>query len=133
MLHARHSHELISAVVILATGGAVAQTLRVQRDDRGGGMSFRFERGDRRGDVEGKRAPAKSTHALRRFRPTQIGVSGAVSEDRLGSLMPNPTSAGADMCRAVALPKSSVAGRKNCSGASTSSATSTMTGGLGKS
>ena len=76
--------------------------------------------------------PAKSTHALRRFRPTQIGASGAVSEGRRGSLIPSPISAGVDMCRAAALPKSSVAGRKNCNGASTSSATSTTIGGLGK-
>ena len=47
---------LISAVLILAAGAAEAQTLRVQRDDKGGGMSFRFGRDDRRGDVEGKRA-----------------------------------------------------------------------------
>jgi hypothetical protein len=47
---------LISAVLILAAGAAEAQTLRVQRDDQGGGMSFRFGRDDRRGDVEGKRA-----------------------------------------------------------------------------
>ena len=47
---------LISALLILATGAAGGQTLRVQRDDRGTGTSFRFDRGDRRGDVEGKRA-----------------------------------------------------------------------------
>lgn len=47
---------LALTLLILATGVTEAQTLRVQRDDRGGGMSFRFDRGDRRGDVEGKRA-----------------------------------------------------------------------------
>ena len=50
------SLSLISAVLIMSTGAAEGQTLRVQRDDRGGGMSFRFDRADRRGDVEGKRA-----------------------------------------------------------------------------
>ena len=67
---------LMSAVLILATGGALAQTLRVQRDDRSGGMSFRFDRGDRRGDVEGKRANCEvyariaqvQAEANRRFR-----------------------------------------------------------------
>jgi hypothetical protein len=44
---------LISAVLALAAGAAAAQTLRLDRD---GGFSFRFEKGDRRGSVEGKRA-----------------------------------------------------------------------------
>ena len=44
---------LFSAVLIVATGTAVAQTLRY---DREGGFSFKFDKGDRRGDVEGKRA-----------------------------------------------------------------------------
>ena len=46
---------LISAILILTTGATAAQ--RHDRDDRGGGgFSFRFDRDDRRGDVEGKRA-----------------------------------------------------------------------------
>ena len=40
-------------ILTLATGSVVAQTLRLDRD---GGFSFRFDKGDRRGDVEGKRA-----------------------------------------------------------------------------
>ena len=44
---------LISAVLIVASGAAVAQTLRY---DREGGFSFKFDKNDRRGDVEGKRA-----------------------------------------------------------------------------
>ena len=50
----RFTHiSLISAVLILATGTAVAQTLRLDREGR---FSFKFEKDDRRGDVEGKRA-----------------------------------------------------------------------------
>ena len=50
----RFTHiSLISAVLILASGTAVAQTLRL---DREGGFSFKFDKDDRRGDVEGKRA-----------------------------------------------------------------------------
>ena len=46
---------LISAILILTAGASAAQ--RHDRDDRGGGgFSFRFDRDDRRGDVEGKRA-----------------------------------------------------------------------------
>ena len=44
---------LISAILLLASGAGVAQTLRL---DREGGFSFKFEKDDRRGDVEGKRA-----------------------------------------------------------------------------
>ena len=44
---------LISAMLTLAAATAGAQTLRLDRD---GGFSFRFDKGDRRGDVEGKRA-----------------------------------------------------------------------------
>jgi hypothetical protein len=48
---------LICTILILATGATVGQTLRRDREDRGGGgFSFRFDRDDRRGDVEGKRA-----------------------------------------------------------------------------
>jgi hypothetical protein len=47
---------LASTIVVLATASAGAQTLRVERDDRGGGMSFKFGRDDRRGEIEGKRA-----------------------------------------------------------------------------
>jgi hypothetical protein len=43
----------VTTVLVLVGGAAVAQTLRLDRD---GGFSFRFDRGDRRGDVEGKRA-----------------------------------------------------------------------------
>lgn len=43
------------AVVALAITAAVAGVATAQRFDRGG-FSFRFERDDRRGDVEGKRA-----------------------------------------------------------------------------
>ena len=72
---------LISAMVILAAGAAVGQTLRVQRDDRGGGFSFKFDRSDRRGDVEGKRASCEvyariaqvQSDANRRFRCGQRG------------------------------------------------------------
>jgi hypothetical protein len=48
----RISITLATTVLILVTGGAVAQSLRF--DERG--FSFRFDRDDRRGDVEGKRA-----------------------------------------------------------------------------
>src|SRR4029079_9932161 len=72
---------LISAMVILAAGAAVGQTLRVQRDDRGGGFSFKFDRSDRRGDVEGKRASCEvyariaqvQAEANRRFRCGERG------------------------------------------------------------
>ena len=48
---------LISTILILSTGAALAQRDdRGERGDRGGGFSFRFDRDDRRGDVEGKRA-----------------------------------------------------------------------------
>jgi hypothetical protein len=43
---------LIIGILILATGAAVAQTLRLDNS----GFSFKFGRDDRRGDVEGKRA-----------------------------------------------------------------------------
>jgi hypothetical protein len=42
-----------TSALLLVGGAAVAQTLRLDRD---GGFSFKFDRGDRRGDVEGKRA-----------------------------------------------------------------------------
>ena len=50
-----HTARVSLAIMILtlATGSVVAQTLRL---DRNGGFSFRFDKGDRRGDVEGKRA-----------------------------------------------------------------------------
>jgi hypothetical protein len=48
----RISTALITAALILITGGAVAQSLRFDEH----GFSFRFGRDDRRGDVEGKRA-----------------------------------------------------------------------------
>ena len=120
---------LISAVLILAAGAAVGQTLRFQRDDRGGGMSFRFDRGDRRGDVGANEQTAKSTRALRRCRLTAIGVSSAALEARRGSPIPSPTFAGVDMFRDARWRKSSATGRTNCSGVSTGSETSTMTGG----
>src|SRR6185312_1688320 len=44
---------LVISLLILVTGAAAAQTLRLDRD---GGFSFKFGRDDRRGDVEGKRA-----------------------------------------------------------------------------
>jgi hypothetical protein len=44
---------LVVLLLVLVTGAAAAQTLRLDRD---GGFSFRFGRDDRRGDVEGKRA-----------------------------------------------------------------------------
>ena len=44
---------LVILLLVLVTGAAAAQTLRLDRD---GGFSFRFGRDDRRGDVEGKRA-----------------------------------------------------------------------------
>jgi hypothetical protein len=44
---------LVITLLVLITGAAAAQTLRLDRD---GGFSFRFGRDDRRGDVEGKRA-----------------------------------------------------------------------------
>ncbi len=48
----RISTALITTLLILITGGAVAQSLRFDKD----GFKFRFDRDDRRGDVEGKRA-----------------------------------------------------------------------------
>ena len=56
-LKGSHMHtarvSLAITILTLATGPVVAQTLRLDRD---GGFSFRFDKGDRRGDVEGKRA-----------------------------------------------------------------------------
>ena len=57
----------------LAPGSIVAQTLRL---DCHGGFSFRFDKGDRRGDVESKRANCEvyariaevQVHANKRFR-----------------------------------------------------------------
>jgi hypothetical protein len=48
----RFSTALITTALILITGSAIAQSVRVGPD----GFSFRFDRDDRRGDVEGKRA-----------------------------------------------------------------------------
>jgi hypothetical protein len=63
---------LIIGILILATGAAVAQTLRLDNS----GFSFKFGRDDRRGDVEGKRASCEvyariaqvQADANRRFR-----------------------------------------------------------------
>jgi hypothetical protein len=43
-------------IIVLSAASAGAQTLRLERDDRGGGLTFKFGRDDRRGDIEGKRA-----------------------------------------------------------------------------
>jgi len=44
---------LAATLLVLVTGVAAAQSVRIDRD---GGFSFKFGRDDRRGDVEGKRA-----------------------------------------------------------------------------
>ena len=46
------STALITATLVLVSGGAVAQSVQFDR----GGFKFRFGHDDRRGDVEGKRA-----------------------------------------------------------------------------
>ena len=92
-------------------------------------MSFRFDRGDRPGDVESKRANCEVYARIAQVRLTPIGVSSAALEARRGSLIPSPTFAGVDMFRDAKWPRSSGTGRKNCSGVSTNSETSTTTGG----
>ena len=64
-----------------------------------------------------------------KFSLRPIDVSGAAREAPRGSLIPSPTFAGVATFRVARWPKSSGTGRKNCSGVSTSSETSTMTGG----
>ena len=64
---------VLCTLLIVATGTAEAQTFRRDRD---GGFSFRFDRDDRRGEVEGKRASCEvyariaqvQADANRRFR-----------------------------------------------------------------
>ena len=64
---------VLCTLLILATASAGAQTFRRDRD---GGFSFRFDRDDRRGEVEGKRASCEvyariaqvQADANRRFR-----------------------------------------------------------------
>ena len=73
----------VTAVLLLVSGAAVAQSIRI---DPGGGFSFKFGRDDRRGDVEGKRAScevyariaAVQSDANRRFR---CGLRGPAWSD----------------------------------------------------
>jgi hypothetical protein len=72
-----------TAVLLLVSGAAVAQSIRIEP---GGGFSFKFGRDDRRGDVEGKRAScevyariaAVQSDANRRFR---CGLRGPAWSD----------------------------------------------------
>ena len=90
---------VLCTLLIVATGTAEAQTFRRDRD---GGFSFRFDRDDRRGEVEGKRASCEvyariaqvQADANRRFR---CGFRGPV-----GSLISNRISDGAGLYRAAA-------------------------------
>ena len=115
---------LVVLLLVLVTGAAAAQTLRLDRD---GGFSFRFGRDDRRGDVEGKRASCEvyariavvQADANARFRCGLRGPAWVSIRRR--------TSAGAGSCRVAALPRSSAAAPMSCSAVSTGSAISTTT------